>query len=282
RMFRDGGEALAVTRYYSWLIVLAPLLLLYCGWRLFVAKRLDERYLMMAGVIGVVFLLLQFRLHPFGYWAVLAIGVFFLQSATDKLRLPPLASAALGLAIVAVAYQPPLRAQLFELLPPGLTAEYATTRPLYQSLGRVCRQSPGIVLASTDDGHPIRYHSDCSIIANNMLLTPQHGEKVIEVNRLMNLSPAALREDEFVVDYVLVRLNGLFESRDGDFVPVPTARVRAANPPLANALTSNTLPVGFVLVDELRTGDDRDLAFARLLRVTRNNPDSVGNPAPRI
>ncbi|MEM9208419.1 MAG: hypothetical protein AAGA61_04190 [Pseudomonadota bacterium] len=46
RMFRDGGEALAVTRYYSWLIVLAPLLLLYCGWRLFVAKRLNERYLM--------------------------------------------------------------------------------------------------------------------------------------------------------------------------------------------------------------------------------------------
>ncbi len=280
RMYRDSGDALSVTRYYSWLIVLAPVLVVVAGWRLLLANGFSERLLMAAGLMGLILLQLQFRLHPFGFWALLAIGVWMLQSLEDRMRYPALGSAALGLLLVAVAYQPPLRNQLFELLPAGLSAEYATTRPLYRTLERQCATMPGIVLAGTDEGHPIRYHSKCSVIANNFLLTRQHGEKVLEVQRLMQLSPAALREDAVHVDYVFIRLNALFERTEAGSTPVPVDAVRAANPPLANALTAESLPEGFELVGELRTGDDRDLPFARLVRVIRPPDDRPSSVIP--
>ena len=276
RMYQNSGDPLAVTRYYSWLIVLAPLFFAVAAWRLLVAEHLVERLLMAAGFIGLGLLMLQFRMHPFGFWALLAIGVWLLQRLENRLRYPAIGSAALGLVLIAAAYQPPLRNQLFELLPAGLSPEYATTRPLYRTLTQQCATSPGVVLARTDAGHPIRYHSECSVIANNFLLTRQHGQKVLEVDRLMHLSPAALRHDATQVDYVFIRLNSLFDRTGSEITPLPVDVVRAANPPLANALTVEELPAGFEVIDEMRTGDDRDLAFARLVRVI---PLPVGTPS---
>ena len=118
------------------------------------------------------------------------------------------------------------------------------------------------------------------MIANNFLLTRQHGEKVLEVQRLMQLSPAALREDAQRIDYVFIRLSSLFARDENGFTPLPLDAIRAANPPLANALTEDSLPEGFELIDELRTGDDRDLAFARLLRVIRSPDGRPSNESP--
>ena len=267
RMFAESG-AMAVAKLYSWLILLAPLFLLVTAWRWVTATDLSHRMLMATALMGLALLLLQFRLHPFGYWALLAIAVWALQVAEDRLRYPPVGTAAIGLLVVVLAYQPPLRSQLFQLMPAGLSAEYAVTRPLYQTLENQCASSPGVVLAGTDDGHPIRYHSDCSVIANNFLLTRQHGEKALEVQRLMGMTPDALRNDATRVDYVLIRLNALFRVGETENTPNPVGVIRAANPPLANALTTDTIPEGFELIDELRTGDERDLPFARLFRVT--------------
>lgn len=267
RMFAEGG-AMAVAKLYSWLILLAPLFLLVAAWRWVAVTEFPQRMLMATALMGLALLLLQFRLHPFGYWALLAIAVWVLQVAEDRLRYPPVGTAAIGLLVVVLAYQPPLRSQLFQLMPAGLSAEYAVTRPLYQTLENQCASSPGVVLARTDDGHPIRYHSDCSVIANNFLLTRQHGEKALEVQRLMGMTPDALRNDATRVDYVLIRLNALFSVGETENTPNPVGVIRAANPPLANALTTGTIPEGFELIDELRTGDERDLPFARLFRVT--------------
>lgn len=280
RMFAEGGGAMAVAKLYSWLILLAPLFLLVAAWQWVTAAELPQRMLMASASIGLALLLLQFRLHPFGFWALLVVGVWLLQGAEDRLRYPSLGSVAIGLLVVVFAYQPPLRNQLFELLPAGLSAEYAVTRPLYRTLENQCASSPGVVLAGTDDGHPIRYHSDCSVIANNFLLTRQHGEKVLEVQRLMGMTPDALRHDATRVDYVLVRLNALFTVGEEENTANPVSVIRAANPPLANALTTDTVPEGFELIDELRTGDERKLPFARLLRVIPPSSDtpSIANP----
>ena len=280
RMFAEGGGAMAVAKLYSWLILLAPLFLFVAAWRWVTAADLPHRMLMATALIGLALLLLQFRLHPFGFWALLAIGAWLLQATEDRLRYPPLGSVAIGLLVVVLAYQPPLRNQLFELMPAGLSAEYAVTRPLYRTLERQCASSPGIVLAGTDDGHPIRYHSDCSVIANNFLLTRQHGEKVLEVQRLMGLTPDELLNDSTRVDYVLIRLNALFSVGEKENTPNPVSVIRNANPPLANALTTDTIPEGFELIDELRTGDERKLPFARLFKVIPRSDDTPSSATP--
>ena len=41
-------------------------------------------------------------------------------------------------------------------------------------------------------GHYIRYYTDCPVIANNFLLTPQHFRKMDEVGALFSLSAATL------------------------------------------------------------------------------------------
>ncbi len=37
------------------------------------------------------------------------------------------------------------------------------------------------------DGHYIRFHTDCSVIANNFLVTPQHEQKYMEASRLLSM-----------------------------------------------------------------------------------------------
>ena len=52
---------------------------------------------------------------------------------------------------------------------------------------QACAEDPGVVLADTNAGHYIRYFTDCSVIANNFLLTEQQFQKADEVYRLFAL-----------------------------------------------------------------------------------------------
>ncbi|HEX6156756.1 MAG TPA: hypothetical protein VFZ54_12065, partial [Burkholderiales bacterium] len=68
-----------------------------------------------------------------------------------------------------------------------------------------CRKAPGIVLAEHNDGHAIRYHTDCWVIANNFLTTPQHIEKVRISEQLLAGSAADLVRQAPYVHYILVK-----------------------------------------------------------------------------
>ena len=79
---------------------------------------------------------------------------------------------------------------------------YANLRSIFPVLKESCAQRPGIVLADLDTGHWVRYHSQCSVIANVFLLTPQHDAKAIESCRLLAKSPAELLTAKPEVRYV--------------------------------------------------------------------------------
>ena len=83
--------------------------------------------------------------------------------------------------------------------------DYAVILPIYRHVGEICDESPGVVLADQNDGHPIRFHSACSVMANNFILTPQHEEKIREVNQLMAGTFDELRSNHPYIEYVLVR-----------------------------------------------------------------------------
>ena len=55
-------------------------------------------------------------------------------------------------AAIVLAYQPALRERLFIFYAPGADTEYASALPFFLELGALCREIPGVVLASPDDG----------------------------------------------------------------------------------------------------------------------------------
>jgi hypothetical protein len=84
----------------------------------------------------------------------------------------------------------------------GSSPAYFNLRGAFPVLRELCRERPGIVLGDVDTGHWVRYHTDCSVLANVFLLTKQHAEKTFESARLMELSPAELLRANRNVRYV--------------------------------------------------------------------------------
>ena len=150
---------------------------------------------------------------------------------------------------------------------------FADSRSLYPGLARACAERPGTVLSLADDGHPIRYHTDCSVIVNNFLMTPLHMQKLEEVDALLQMRPQALLETTDI-RYVFVRLNDVFFSGPNGVQPTPVNVIKAHNAPLFFELAfARNMPDGYRLVSELRVDDERNFAFARIFELTRDPRD---------
>ena len=149
------------------------------------------RYFALAAVLGLVLLQLQSRLHVFGELALVATPLLVAR----KLR-GALASGARGRSRVW-----PAQSFLVLVLPVrhrlGLhwrlagAHGYAEIRGVFPVLKAACLRQPGVVLADTEAGHWVRYHSDCSVIGNFFLLTPQQAEKARLTDAMLRLPPAA-------------------------------------------------------------------------------------------
>ncbi len=269
----EAGGLSWVTSLYGWLIFVAPIVLLLHALRLFQHNEPRSAYLSVFIVFGIALMMLQYRLHPFGSWAVILGGLLAIDGLRQKLNASTLVTTALTLAILALALQPPLRHQLFVRVPPGLDRDYAASRSLYPGLARACAERPGTVLSLADDGHPIRYHTDCSVIVNNFLMTPLHMQKLEEVDALLQMRPQALLETTDI-RYVFVRLNDVFFSGPNGVQPTPVNVIKAHNAPLFFELAfAKNMPDGYRLVSELRVDDERNFAFARVFEITRDPRD---------
>ena len=148
--------------------------------------------------------MLQFRLQYFGSFTLLLPLCVLAQDLcsrypTRRRWIAPSLACGVGL-----AYLPSLGAAN-AVYPAGGDFQYELLRPVYQPLHDICAKAPGIVLAEHGDGHYIRYHSDCSVMANNFILTPQHEQKIGETDVLLGGSVASLLTRAPYVRYLLVR-----------------------------------------------------------------------------
>jgi hypothetical protein len=168
-------------------------------------------------------------------------------------------------AAIVAAYQPPLR-QLFVVYAPGADGEYASAFALFLDLKPLCDAAPGVVLASADDGNAILFHTECSVIANNFILTASDAEHIAETRRLMRLSPAEIRAQRPDVKYVLVRVHDVSSiGDDGRW------HIDAANPLAKQLFLDDEPPPGFTLVKTIRRRigpDDEPETYARLYQVS--------------
>jgi asparagine N-glycosylation enzyme membrane subunit Stt3 len=269
-LMKDSFGIFVVTSNYSWLIIAAPIVMMLFAWRLVRTTNPRTIYLAVSALFGLALFLTQVRFNVYGSWALFLGCAWWIERLSRK-REPNFSLVACIAGIVLVcAYYPSLKYQLFKVYPPGLNNEYSTSRSLYPYFAKACSDRPGIALAYSDDGHRVRYHTDCSVIANNFLLTRQHAEKTRELHALLRMSPEELLEAAPHVDYVFARLYNVMRPGVGGFEPTPTALVVESNEPLIVALTMReSLPGNYEVIAELFLSESAEYPFVRVLRINR-------------
>lgn len=261
-----------ITRIYSYLIFLAPLTFVLClvqCWR----ERASMRLLFWAtAVLGLTLLSLQLRMHYFGDFALYLPWFIVAQDfAAKRPQLRKKIFLGTSLAVL-LLYASALRYQLISPMPHSNDLSFKNLRPIFTTLSKACAEDPGIVLADSTLGHYIRYYTDCSVIANNFLLTPQHFAKIDEAAHLLSLSAAELAQQAPQVKYVLLRpweMQRLASGRVGYRFFYPGTQRLAADLLYAPA---EAAPQGYRLLHEISFADLDNAAYARLYGVERSAP----------
>jgi hypothetical protein len=250
--------------WYSWLLLLAPPLLLYYGFRVWRENRPERLYYAVVVVFGLALLLNQFRLYYFGFVGLVTGSLLLVDRLRAHRGWHRGFTFVLTFAAIVFAYQPALRERLFIIYAPGADREYATAFGIFLDLGTLCAHDPGTVLASPDDGSAILFHSECSVIANNFILREPDKAHIDEVKRLMALSPAEIRSQRPDVKYVFVRALDV-SKKDGDTIGLTT------DVPIAKELfLDETPPPGFRLIKTVQISIGKDGpagVYARLYKV---------------
>jgi hypothetical protein len=175
--------------------------------------------------------------------------------------------AALAVALV-LAYVPGVK-RIFERKALANDVYYQITRPIYPALAEACAHAPGTVLAEPFDGHYIRFHTNCSVIANPFLVTPLNEAKFLEERRLLELPAARLQAQAPYVKYVFVRRKNIFYTLpDGSTATMPEGNPNDPDPALVRELLATPvtqLPPHFRLIKELFfSKEEHTLPYARL------------------
>jgi hypothetical protein len=265
-LHREFGESLS-TRFYSWLMWLSgPMLLLNVWW---IYRRKDPvlHFVAIASAMGLALMQSQFRFSVFGEVPMLLtplLAARFLYESRPEMRRIALAACC---ALFAVAFYPTIANwQLGWFL--GGSEAYANLRSTFPVLKALCAQRPGIVLGDLDTGHWVRYHSQCSVIANVFLLTPQHAAKVFESGQLLNMSPTQLLTAKPEVRYVFAHHSVMLKSDEKGEAP-DLSKLRLEMHPLERDLLGPeaNIPPQFKRRWEVRTPAGQ--IFARLYEIER-------------
>jgi len=170
---------------YSLFIYVVPLIFLGCLWALWRTRTREQTFFYTTCLFGMVMMSLQFRLYYVGSVALyLPWMVWSSQwASTDRKRLR--IASVVALVACSVALFPSFRGRLFLNLPVGLDPHYQMAGPMMPIMQELCKKNPGTVLAFNDAGHYLRFHTECSVIANNFLLTEQQQDKIRELDRLL-------------------------------------------------------------------------------------------------
>ena len=151
-----------------------------------------------------------------------------------------------------IGFRPAITGPLLNEYPVAGSVLYETVQPLMPILADACEDDPGIVLAAGQFGHYVSFHTDCSVIANNFLISDFHFEKVGEVNELFRVPADVLASAQSPIRYVLVMLSDTHEIIDGVTVLKDLGDIEQRNPRLIRDLVfGDELPPGITAVKRL-------------------------------
>lgn len=187
-MSAERGGLAEISGRYSYLAYCIPLV--FVGLVIWLFRTRDPRasFFIVFSLFGLSLMVQQFRLHYFGsfalYLPILVLAARLLERFPRRSKVILVAT----VAVFAAAFYKPIHSRLFETFRAGLDSHYQVVGGLMPILAELCRKEPGTVFAWNDVGHYVRFHTECSVIANNFLLTPQHSDKVREIDRIASLS----------------------------------------------------------------------------------------------
>ncbi len=260
-----------VSNSYSLFIWLWPLTLALCAYRGWQERRTGRLFFWVCAACGLLLLAAQYRLQYFGSFALYLPWLMFIDEA---LRRWPAQSKTVTLAAalaVLLLYSFPLRSRLAGLWLPANDPSFSTLRPIFDSLKSACAKEPGVVLADNDAGHYIRYYTECSVIANNFLLTRQHGDKVAEMDRLMNVHTGELPAAAPYVRYLLLRPLDIVRRDDGTFGYVWFSK-GVSTLPMELLVGRTPHNPAVTLLDEVVLPELNGIPYARLYRLEKPTP----------
>ena len=283
KLWRDLHSFTYVASLYTWLVALLPVTALLSAWRLWRAREAVQLHFWVATLAGIAMLVSQVRLQYFGSFALYLPWLILLSEwsrSRPRLALPAVGASAV---LLAALYLPSMKSMVFAQQMLSGDPNYAITRPLYDSMAHECARHPGLMLANPYDGHYIRFHTRCSVIANNFLVTAQDVSKVLEEQRLLRLPARELAAAAPQVDYVYVRSDTMFfTDTAGKIVFAPAEYADQPNYPLVRellALDAAQLPPGFRVIHEMRPAADKP-PFARVLAIERAAAAPAAAPRP--
>lgn len=261
-------DPILLTKFYSFLIWLFPLTLILCVVQCWRQRGSPLLLFWVTSVCGLLLLSAQWRMHYFGSFALylpwLASIQEFARKHPERERPTVLAT---GLVLL-LSYAPQLRYELLDTPPKAGDPWYARVSPMVKILREACAKDPGIVLADSNAGHYIRYATDCSVIANNFLLTPQHFAKADEVDRLFSLSATALLTAAPYPKYVLVRPSSISRATGGYRYIFSGLGSHRLEPELLSAPAAS-LPAQYRLLGTVPLPMVAGIAYAKLYKIER-------------
>jgi len=270
RLALEAGGTTDMLGYYSLFATFVPLLLAIYFWRSWTTKDGANLFFGVMTMFGLILLLTQFRLHYFGSFALILGWVVLANEKLSIAQRKPLLTFMAGSIIIVGAFGLGINEKMRINYALGLDPAYEDTFGLLEELNLACADKPGTVLADNNFGHYIRFHSSCSVIANNFLMTALHEKKIREINQLLSLSPEEfLSQAPEGVRYIFARLDDFFVvEEDGTATLGATGYLKDHNERLFFELNTRAeLPARYRVIAELPLDDERGFARARLIEV---------------
>ena len=131
-----------------------------------------------------------------------------------------------------------------------------------------CAADRGIVLANSNDGSPILFHSDCSVITNNTIASDADEAHLLRAARLFRMQPQEIRRTAPEVRYLIARTSDFSPEVDG------APRLLTDNPIVAQLLLADQPPEGFTVLHTVyfdSSGGPAEI-YARLYKITPPTP----------
>jgi hypothetical protein len=281
QMVRDA-ELGSLIGFYSLLCLLAPITFVLCLMRAWRERDSYRLVFWIWCVFGLTLMTTQVRMHYFGFFALFLPWLVVAQDVATKWPEQCKKALLTTSLLLVLAYGPVIRHALIAPSPVGGEVSFQPLYPIFAPLRQACATDPGVVLADTNAGHYIRYFTNCSVIANNFLLTKQQFQKADEVSRLFALPVEQLTKQAPFVKYVLTRAGEIKREGNNKYNYAFHGQLRPESSSTLLVGPANTIPPEYHLLYEVTMrmhvpGSERtqDVPYAKLYKIAP--PGSVAH-----
>lgn len=244
-----------IGKMYSLLIFFIPISFILLIYWSRPYKEDDKIFVLTFMTFAMLLLVQQYRLNYFGSFTMYLPLLMLLQLLSPR-HLKK--TAAIAFIIVFISYST-VPAWLLSPYQRPYNITYFKTKGIYTWLAKSCEVDPGIVLARPGDGHYIRYNTECSVISNNFIMTPEDfSHRKIAFNYLAMWAEGFLKSNHNIKYVMVMRRDSMSDS-------LSAKAVEELNYGLYGDLLLSSPPPGFTLISEV-SGDHGAIARAFKIR----------------